>query len=251
MRVVTGVLAWLAVACLVVSTTSAAPPAPRTLAEKCGTTSGVAATPFWLETVDGVRLYAVEAGHGRVGVVLAHESPADLCGWLPYLATLKQAGLRVLAFDFRGFGDSQRPASIHKYLAYGNDFRAAIARLRKDGARKVFLLGASFGAAAALAYGPTLPIAGLVSLSGETAIAGARIDAVGAMPRLHAPLLIVGSRADRYLPVPDALRLLRRAGSHDKRIALYPGAFHGWQLVEDAPYAAKVRALVLAWMRAR
>jgi pimeloyl-ACP methyl ester carboxylesterase len=167
------------------------------------------------------------------------------------MATLERAGMRVLAFDFRGFGDSQRPASIRKYLAYANDFRAVIARLRKDGAHKVFLVGASFGAAAALAYGSTLPIAGLVSLSGETEIAGARNDALGAMPRLHAPLLIVGSRDDRYLPVPDALRLLRRAGSHDKRTALYPGAFHGWQLVEDAPYAAKVRALVLAWMRAR
>jgi hypothetical protein len=33
--------------------------------------------------------------------------------------------------------------------------------------------------------------------------------------------------------------------------ALYPGGYHGWDLVEDAPYAAKVRALVLAWLRAR
>jgi hypothetical protein len=36
-----------------------------------------------------------------------------------------------------------------------------------------------------------------------------------------------------------------------KRTALCPGAFHGWKLVEDAPYAAKVPGLVLAWMRAR
>jgi alpha-beta hydrolase superfamily lysophospholipase len=170
---------------------------------------------------------------------------------LPYMATLERAGLRVLAFDFRGFGDSQRPVSTHKYLAYGNDFRAAIARLRSDGARQVFLIGASFGGAAALAYGPSLPIAGLVSLSGETQIAGANLDGLAAVPRLKAPLLIVGSRDDRYLPVSDALLLLRRAGSRDKRTALYPGAFHGWQLVEDAPYATKARALVLGWIRVR
>ena len=107
-------------------------PAPRTLTQKCGDTSGISAKPFWLETADAVRLYAIEVGTGSVGVVLAHESPADLCGWLPYIATLTHAGLRVLSFDFRGFGDSQRPGSTRKYLAYGADLGAAV---RACGAR--------------------------------------------------------------------------------------------------------------------
>jgi len=249
MRLASSVLAWSALAFVVTAVAGAGPPVPRTLEQKCGDTSGIAARPFWLETDDGVRLYAVETGTGPVGVVLAHESPADLCGWLPYMAALRDAGLRVLAFDFRGYGDSQRPSPTGKYLAYGHDFRAAIGRLRADGARKVFLIGASFGGAASLTYAPDLPLAGVVSLSGETQVAGA--DALAAVSRLRAPLLIVGSRDDRYLSVPDALRLLRRAGSHDKRTAFYPGAFHGWDLVEDAPYAARVRKLVLAWIRAR
>ncbi|HZO33537.1 MAG TPA: alpha/beta fold hydrolase [Gaiellaceae bacterium] len=218
--------------------------------QKCGTTFGVASKPFWLRAQDGVRLYAVEAGRGNVGVVLAHESPADLCGWLPYMATLEHAGVRVLAFDFRGFGDSDRPASTRDFLAYGRDFRAAVAHLESDGAKKVFLMGASFGGAAALTYAPGLRLAGVVSFSGETHLPGTGLNGLAAVPRLRAPLLIVGSRHDRYLSVADALRLLRRAGSHDKRTALYPGGYHGWDLVEDAPYAAKVRALVLAWVRA-
>jgi alpha-beta hydrolase superfamily lysophospholipase len=224
---------------------------PRPLAAKCWSTSGVTGTPFWLQAEDGVHLYAVEGGSGNVGVVLAHESPGDLCGWLPYMATLEQAGLRVVAFDFRGFGDSDRPAATRDFLAYGRDFRAAVSHLRSEGATKVFLMGASFGGAAALTYAPGLPLAGVVSFSGETHIQGAGLNGLAAVPRLRAPLLIVGSRHDRYLPVADALRLLRRAGSEDKRTALYPGSYHGWDLVEDAPYAAKVRALVLAWVRAR
>lgn len=220
------------------------------LASKCGSTHGVSSAPFWLRAEDGVRLYAIEAGSGDVGVVLAHESPADLCGWLPYVASLERAGVRVLAFDFRGFGDSQRPASTRAFLAYDRDFRAAVARLQSDGAEKVFLIGASFGGAAALTYAPGLRLAGVVSFSGETHIPGTGLNGLAAIPRLEAPLLIVGSRHDRYLSVADALRLLRRAGSHDKRTALYPGGYHGWDLVEDAPYAAKVRALVLAWLRA-
>jgi pimeloyl-ACP methyl ester carboxylesterase len=244
------VLALTAAVCSAVAVAGAGPPVPRTLARKCGSTSGIAAKAFWLETADAVRLYGIEVGQGSVGVVLAHESPADLCGWLPYIATLARARLRVLAFDFRGFGDSQRPGSAHKYLAYGRDLGAAVAHLRAEGTRTVYLIGASFGGAAALTYAPQLPLAGVISLSGEAQIAGAGLDALAAVPRLRAPLLIVGSRDDRYLPVPDALRLLRRAGSRDKRTAFYPGAFHGWQLVEDAPYAGRVRTLVLGWIRA-
>jgi len=239
----------LALAAAVVGVATAATGPPRPLADKCGSTS-VSAAPFWLEAADGVRLYAVEEGTGSIGVVLAHESPSDLCGWLPYASTLARSGVRVLAFDFRGFGDSDRPAATRDFLAYGRDFRAAIARLRADGASKVFLLGASFGGAAALTYAPSLPLDGVVSFSGETHIPGTGLDGLAAVPRLRVPLLIVGSRHDRYLSVADALRLLRRAGSHDKRTALYPGGYHGWDLVEDAPYAARVRSLVLTWLRA-
>jgi alpha-beta hydrolase superfamily lysophospholipase len=225
--------------------------APRPLATKCGGNAGISASPFWLTAQDGVRLYAVESGTGSVGVVLAHESPSDLCGWLPYVVKLNAAGLRVLAFDFRDFGDSQRPSSTSDFLAYGRDLHAAVNRLRDDGAKHVFLIGASFGGAAALTFGPDLPLSGLISLSGEVALPGSHLNGLAAAARLRAPLLIVGSRHDRYLTIPDALRLLRRAGSKDKRTAFYPGAFHGWDIVEEAPYAAQARGLILAWIRAR
>ncbi|HEY6056125.1 MAG TPA: alpha/beta fold hydrolase [Gaiellaceae bacterium] len=242
-------LAAVILAALAVAGAAAAAGDPPPLASKCGS-SPVAAQPFWLRAEDGFRLYAVEAGEGATAVVLAHESPADLCGWLPYAATLTRAGIRVLALDLRGFGDS-RPAPDAAPLAYGRDLRAAVGRLRADGARKVFLVGASFGGAAALAYAPQLDVDGVVSLSGEARLAGAKLDGLAQVARLRKPLLIVGSRHDRYLPVSDALALLRRAGTKDKRTALYPGGFHGWDIVEDAPYAARARALVLRWLRAR
>jgi hypothetical protein len=81
--------------------------APRSLEDKCGDTAGIRARPFWLTASDGARLYAVEAGRSTAAVILAHQSPSDLCGWLPYLRRLTGAGLRVIALDFRGFGDSR------------------------------------------------------------------------------------------------------------------------------------------------
>ncbi len=223
---------------------------PESVVRKCGGTHGVHVAPLWLHTTDGQRLYAVRGGSGGVGVVLAPESPpGDVCGWLPYLATLEDAGLRVIAFDFRGTGDSPTPATTAEQGAYDRDFAAAISRLRAEGSTKVVVMGASLGGARALTYGPRLDADAIVSLSGEATLPEYDINALPVMPRLRVPLLIVGSRHDAYLPVAAALQLLRRAGSKDKETAFFPGGWHGWELVEDAPYAARARAMILRWIR--
>jgi alpha-beta hydrolase superfamily lysophospholipase len=223
---------------------------PPTLAAECGDTPGLTAQPLWVTASDGTQLYAIEAGSGSTAVVLAHESPADLCGWAPYIPSLTAAGLRVLAFDFRGFGSSALPAGKPD-RAYDRDLAAVVAKARADGAEHVFLMGASYGGAVGLTYAPALKLDGVISLSGETYLPSSTANALRSAPRLRVPLLIVGSRHDRYLPVRDAVTLLRRAGSRDKRTAFYPGGWHGWAIVENAPYAAKARALILAWIRAR
>jgi len=135
--VVTRALAVSAVALAIAAATAGAAGAPRSLTTKCVDTSGVRAHPFWITTADRVRLYAIEAGHGPTAVVLAHEYPADLCGWLPYVRTLTAAGLRVLAFDFRNYGDSggrrtgSRPSTATsgpRSAAQGPTARAASSR---------------------------------------------------------------------------------------------------------------------------
>jgi hypothetical protein len=42
--------------------------------------------------------------------------------------------------------------------------------------------------------------------------------------------------------------IARHSGSRDKRSIFYRGSLHGWQLVQDAPFAPKARALILAWI---
>lgn len=225
--------------------------APPSLADACFGDSGIRAQPLWLTASDGVRLYAIEAGHGPVAVVLAHEGIAhqsSLCWELQYAKTLLARGLRVLAFDFRGYGDSERPR--RNRLALGRDLAAAVARAHTDGAEHVFLIGASMGGAAVVQNSAGLPVAGIVSLSGTRLSAGSGINKPG--PRaLHAPLLYIGSRSDSRAPVQEARTIVRAAGSKDKRTVFYRGSLHGWELVQDAPFAAKTRALILAWIQAR
>jgi alpha-beta hydrolase superfamily lysophospholipase len=240
----------IAVAALTAGASAAGTPAPRPVKLKCGAFTPTAGMrPLWLRTSDGVRLYAAEAGRGRTAVVLAHESPADLCGWLRFVPSLEHAGLRVLAFDFRGFGDSG-PGIGRGALAYDRDVRAAIAHVRREGARKVVLVGASFGGAVALADGAALGVDGIVSLSGEPRLANSGLDGIADVRRLHVPLLVVASSADHWCTAADARAIVRAAGSRDKRAIVYTGAWHGWDILDLSTYAARARAAVVGWIRA-
>src|SRR5689334_6936655 len=49
---------------------------------------------------DGSTLQGLVIGTGPVGVVLAHQSGADLCQWKPYAYALSRQGYRVLALNF-------------------------------------------------------------------------------------------------------------------------------------------------------
>jgi alpha-beta hydrolase superfamily lysophospholipase len=248
---VRGVATWIAAGLAATTLTAGATAAPApSLSSECGDTSGVIAQPSYVRTSDGVDLYSIDVGSGSTAIVLVHESPANLCGWLPYIPSLTAAGFRVLAFDLRGFSGSTLPLRVPA-RGYDRDLAAMVARARSDGAKRVFLMGASYGGAVSLTYAPALKVDGVVSLSGETYLPSAQANALRSAPRLRVPLLIVGTRHDRYLPVKDALTLLRRAGTKDKRTALYPGGWHGWDIVENAPYAAGVRTLIAGWIRAR
>jgi pimeloyl-ACP methyl ester carboxylesterase len=237
-------------ALVLVGTASAAGPPPA-LTTECGSAEGVTATPFWLTTSDHLRLYAIDSGSGATGIVLAHEGGSNLCGWLPYMKTLVDAGFRVLAFDFRGNGLSERPPTTASQLRLGRDLVAATAYLRAHGTPKVFLMGASLGGAAAVQTGAHAHPNGVISLSGTRFWPGYGVNEPATVRALSAPFLYVGCRSDWRAPLPEALQIFRSVGSHDKRTAFYPGSWHGWDIVEGSPFAERARALILSWLQAR
>jgi alpha-beta hydrolase superfamily lysophospholipase len=241
----------LAVACALlalIAPTGRAAGAPPSLVAACGDASGITARPLWLTTQDGVRLYAVEAGHGPTAVVLAHQGGSDLCEELPYAKTLLARRLRIIAFDFRGNGRSERPD--RNSLALGRDLAAAVTRAHEREAKHVFLIGASMGGAAVVQNGAGLRVDGIVSLSGTRLWPGYGINKPGP-GALRAPFLYLGSRSDSRAPLHEARAIFRRVGSHDKHEVLYPGSLHGWELVQStSSHAAKTRAFILAWIRA-
>ena len=149
-----------------------------------------------MRAADGMRLAAIETGAGGRGVVLIPEhGAAGKCGWWEFAAYLAAHGYHVLLFDHRCTGQSGcGPGAGGTGLM--SDIRAAVARLRQDGAARVALVGASQGGSEALIAGtePALDVTGLVALSADelTVPLASPPDpatALAAVPRLRRPAL--------------------------------------------------------------
>lgn len=101
-------------------------------------------------TEDGGLVYADIYGQGDRGVVLAHGGRFNKESWEKQARTLAAAEFRVLALDFRGYGQSRGPGQSDPMTAPLHlDVLAAVRYLRKTGAKSVSVVGASMGGGAA------------------------------------------------------------------------------------------------------
>ncbi len=114
--------------------------------------TGVAAAqePVSFPTEDGGVVYADLYGAGDRGVVLAHGGRFDKTSWQKQAQELAKAGFRVLAIDFRGYGQSRGPGMSDPLSAPLHlDVLAAVRYLRATGATTASVVGASMGGSAA------------------------------------------------------------------------------------------------------
>jgi pimeloyl-ACP methyl ester carboxylesterase len=186
-------------------------------------------------TRDGVTLDGVEIGSGRSGAVLLHEVSGDVCDWWPLAGALVRGGVHALLIDERCSGRSACPLDSKRLTNPSDDVAAAIALLRRRGATRVTVAGASLGGAAALIAGARLRphVQAVASLSGVTEVnQDLRVSAV--IDLLRAPLLMAVARADEAVSIVQTRAMLRRAGSPRKALLVLPAsAGHGIQLLLD------------------
>jgi len=161
----------------------------------------------------------VVVGKGDAGIVFANQAGETLCSWKPWADTLGQKGYQGLVFEYSG--DSA-----------DKDVLAAVEALRKKGAKKVFLIGASRGGTAVLAAAAKAqpPVAGVISLSGPQVYQG--VDAFGAAQKLTVPVLFVAAKDDGQFG-RDAQSLYDACTSKDKKLDLEIGGDHGMSLLDD------------------
>lgn len=96
-------------------------------------------------TADGGVVHALQHGRGDRAVVLAHGGQYAKESWSDFALALVQKGFAVVAFDFRGFGASPRPATATPEDPLHLDVLAAVRFVRQHGATSVSVVGASMG----------------------------------------------------------------------------------------------------------
>lgn len=104
-----------------------------------------AGTPFHAidRVIDGTRIRLIDTGRGPA-VVFIHGLGASMYSWRHQLEPVLAAGFRVIAYDNRGFGFSERPDSGYDNASYA---RLVIALLDSLGVGDAVLVGHSMGGA--------------------------------------------------------------------------------------------------------
>jgi pimeloyl-ACP methyl ester carboxylesterase len=228
-------------------------------AERCGFAGK--AEKVVLTTSDGVKLSGARLGEGAHGVVLLPQRDSDMCGWNSAVSRMVGAGLHVLAIDLRCAGYSDCDNGSDDQLDTTHDFAAdaaaAIAELKRAGASKVVVMGASLGAASAVVAGGRFPdqVSGVVGLSvfqaGFNASGGARTDVTtpeNAAPHITAPMLLVVATDDgSSISLGTAQALIDRGTAAAKgKVIAGRGSAHGWDLLRGPDIDAEVLAFLKA-----
>jgi alpha/beta superfamily hydrolase len=194
---------------------------------------------------DGALIYAEVYGTGDRGVILAHGGQFTKESWKPQAEQLARAGFHVLAFDFRGFGQSHGPGDSDMFTAPMHlDVLAAVRFLRRSGAKTVAVVGASFGGSAAADASIASPpgeIDRLILLAAE---------GNGPAEKIKAPLLEIIARddADDDGPRLPHIRAWFDKAPGPKKLIVLDGSAHA-QFLFQTGHAGRVMKEIFRFLR--
>jgi pimeloyl-ACP methyl ester carboxylesterase len=188
------------------------------------TVPNIAGVPVHFSTQDHVQLAGWLYGKsGTTAIICSHEHPGSKAQWSDSAPWFAAHDYLVLAYDFRGWGESQGQFDASKL---DTDVLAAITFVQSQGARRVILLGASMGADISLIAASETQVAGVIALSPEYlfGLSDTQIRAISA------PKLFINSEEDGYV---DDTRQMFQQARIPKALHLYPGAAHGVAIFES------------------
>ncbi|MBI2855452.1 MAG: alpha/beta hydrolase [Chloroflexi bacterium] len=207
-----------------------------------GCSSGPKGEQVSFATEDRVQLSGHVFGTGDVGVVLSHMRPADQRSWWPFAEVLANRGYRALAFDFRGYGDSQGQKQM-EYLDV--DVQAALHFLQGQGVPRVFLVGASMGGTASVKVAAREDVAGIVTLSAPAQTSdGLNVELDVA--EVAAPKLFIVARDDEYYA--GSVDLFMQESQEPKEAQRVEGRAHGTDLL-GGNTGDRVQGLILDFLQ--
>ena len=207
------------------------------------------AEPLTIPGADGAALAAVimraDPAHDSGFWVLHLHGNADSAFSAPQLRhceRLEALGLNVLAFDYRGFGQSPGLASEgHLY----EDAAAAYQELIRRGirAKRIILWGHSLGSGPAVELAIKHSAAALVLFGAFTSIpdaaadaypylpvrwiVGVHMDSLKRIPNVHIPVIIAHSISDKVIAFREGARLYAAANEPKEFLSLAAAATDG------------------------
>jgi pimeloyl-ACP methyl ester carboxylesterase len=124
-------------------------------------------------SANGIRFHIAEAGRGPL-VLLLHGFPQYWWSWRHQLPALAAAGLRAVAPDLRGYGDTDKPPRGYDAFTLSADIAGLIRAL---GEREAIVVGHGFGAQLAFNSAVLHPelVRGLVAIAGPHPMVTARL----------------------------------------------------------------------------
>jgi pimeloyl-ACP methyl ester carboxylesterase len=170
---------------------------------------------------------------------------------LQHYAALRQLGLNILAFDYRGYGESNgKPTEAGLYL----DADAAYRYLRETRgipASRIILFGHSLGSAVAIDLAVRVPVAGLIVEGAFTSVVDraqelyswapvrwlpvSRFASLDKVDRIRAPKLFLHATADGTIPIAHGRHLYERAVPPKEFVELRGGHGDAFE-VDSATY---------------
>jgi fermentation-respiration switch protein FrsA (DUF1100 family) len=194
----------------------------------------------WITTEDGQRIHAWYAGGPAPAPTLiwSHGNAGNIGGRADVLLALARRGLRVLAYDYRGYGRSTgAPSEAGVYLDALGAFDHEVGR--GTAPASIICFGESLGGAVSIALAERRPCAGVAVVSTFTRLAdvarrhygplgllaGNRFDSRARVGRQAVPLLVAHGDRDEIVPFELGEELFA-AASGPKRFYRIAGAHH-------------------------
>jgi fermentation-respiration switch protein FrsA (DUF1100 family) len=222
---------------------------------------GLPAERVEIPSTDGVRLVAwiIPADPPAAGarwLLICHGNAGNLSnvGRPAHYAGLRALGLNLLAFDYRGYGESGgKPSERGLYDDAGAAYRY-LREVRRVPPERIVLFGHSLGSAVAVDLAVHEPAAGLV-LDGALAsvvgraqevypyvpvrlVARSRFLSIEKIPHVRMPKLFLHARADEVIPFAHGRRLFEAATEPKTFVALRGGHGDAFEVDSDTYFGA-------------
>ncbi len=193
--------------------------------------------------------------HGNAGNLSEFDRPVHYAG-------LSRLGLNLLAFDYRGYGESGGTPSEEGLY---RDVQAAYRYLRENqGVRpeRIIVFGHSLGSAVAVDLASRVPVAGLILDGALTSaiergrelypyipvrwIAGSRFNSIEKISRIRVPKLFLHAAGDDVIPIAHGRRLYEAAPTPKTFVELQGG--HGDAFdVDSARYYGSIAGFLVSF----